>query len=98
MKPTPPRPRTGLICLMCVLLASVAGAEPATRPAATRPSGTVAGKRLIEFGWDEPDTAFLRRHLAEMRATPFDGCVFHTKYLKGDGKDEKDGQPPKNTG
>ena len=34
-------------------------------------------KRLIEFGWDEPDTAFLRGHLAELERTPFDGCVFH---------------------
>jgi hypothetical protein len=34
-------------------------------------------KALIEFGWDEPDTAFLRRHIAEMERTPFDGCVFH---------------------
>ncbi|HEY7116214.1 MAG TPA: hypothetical protein VH475_06500 [Tepidisphaeraceae bacterium] len=38
-------------------------------------------KRLIEFGWDEPDTGFMRRHVAEMEATPFDGCVFH---IKGD--------------
>lgn len=34
-------------------------------------------KRLIEFGWDEPDTAFLRTHIAELQQTPFDGCVFH---------------------
>jgi hypothetical protein len=38
-------------------------------------------KRLIEFGWDEPDTAFMRQHVAEMEQTPFDGCVFH---LTGD--------------
>jgi hypothetical protein len=35
------------------------------------------GKVLIEFGWDEPDTAFLRREVAAMERTPFDGCVFH---------------------
>ncbi len=34
-------------------------------------------KRLIEFGWDEPDTEFIRGHIAEMERTPFDGCVFH---------------------
>ena len=34
-------------------------------------------KRLIEFGWDEPDTAFLRRHRDQLEAAPFDGCVFH---------------------
>lgn len=37
-------------------------------------------KKLIEFGWDEPDTRFLRDHIAEMQATPFDGCVFHANY------------------
>src|SRR5580765_6044139 len=35
------------------------------------------GKKLIEFGWDEPDTSFIRQHIAEMEKTPFDGCVFH---------------------
>jgi hypothetical protein len=38
----------------------------------TRPA-----RKLIEFGWDEPDAAFLRKHIAEMEKTPFDGCVFH---------------------
>ena len=36
-------------------------------------------RRLIEFGWDEPDTTFLRRHLIKMEKTPFDGCVFHVE-------------------
>jgi len=35
------------------------------------------GKKLIEFGWDEPDTGFLRRHRDQLEQTPFDGCVFH---------------------
>lgn len=43
-------------------------------------------KALIEFGWDEPDTAFLRAHLAEMERTPFDGCVFHVDVRPVDGK------------
>lgn len=38
-----------------------------------------APKHLLEFGWDEPDTAFIRQHIAEMEATPFDGVVFHPK-------------------
>lgn len=50
-------------------------APPAGRGEEGGPKPTV--KRLIEFGWDEPDTAFLRRHAAEMEKTPFDGCVFH---------------------
>jgi hypothetical protein len=43
-------------------------------------------KRLIEFGWDEPDTAFLRRHVGQMEQTPFDGVVFHVNYTQPDGK------------
>src|SRR5690349_4547402 len=42
-------------------------------------------KQLIEFGWDEPGTAFLREHIAELQRTPFDGCVFHADYRRSDG-------------
>jgi hypothetical protein len=42
-------------------------------------------KKLIEFGWDEPGTDFMREHIAEMEQTPFDGCVFHVNYKKADG-------------
>ncbi len=45
-----------------------------------------SAKKLIEFGWDEPDTAFLRQHLAEMAQTPFDGCVFHAGYERAGGR------------
>ncbi len=45
-----------------------------------------AKKKLIEFGWDEQDTAFLRRHVKQMEQTPFDGCVFHVKYTNPEGK------------
>jgi len=30
---------------------------------------------LIEWGWDEPDQAFLRAHIARMERKPFDGVV-----------------------
>ncbi len=41
------------------------------------PSGAkAAGKKLIEFGWDEPDTAFMREQDAEMERSPFDGCGY----------------------
>lgn len=43
-------------------------------------------KKLIEFGWDEPDTAFLRKHVREMEKTPFDGCVFHANVIEKDGE------------
>ena len=42
-------------------------------------------KRLIEFGWDEPDTKYLREHISEMEQLPFDGCVFHVTYKKASG-------------
>jgi hypothetical protein len=42
--------------------------------------------KLVEWGWDEPDPAFMRRHAAEMAATPFDGCVFHVDYQTPGGK------------
>jgi len=35
------------------------------------------GKKLVEFGWDEPDPAFMRRNAEQMDKSPFDGCVFH---------------------
>src|SRR5262245_58263113 len=38
------------------------------------------GRKLIEFGWDQPDTAFLRLHAAELDASPFDGCVIGLRY------------------
>jgi polygalacturonase len=74
------------IILCGFLVTTVAGAF-AAGPAAPPPAGSVVGKKLIEFGWDEPDTAFMRRHTAEMDATPFDGCVYHIRYLKPNGED-----------
>jgi hypothetical protein len=50
--------------------------------------GPVKQKRLIEFGWDEPDTAFMREHVAQLEASPFDGCVFHINAVSPDGKAE----------
>lgn len=43
-------------------------------------------RHLIEFGWDEPDPAFMAEHRREMEETPFDGCVFHATYPGPDGK------------
>jgi hypothetical protein len=58
--------------LLAVVLAGFADAPPK--------------KALIEFGWDEPDTSFLRTHLAELERTPFDGCVFHVDARPQAGK------------
>src|SRR5262245_5947493 len=35
------------------------------------------GKKLIEWGWDEPDTKFMRSNIEQMEKFPFDGLVFH---------------------
>lgn len=45
-------------------------------------------KKLIEFGWDEPDTGFMREHVAEMEKAPFDGCVFHILSADAQGRRE----------
>jgi hypothetical protein len=68
------RRRTGVLVGACFVLAfsSAAIADSA--------------KKLVEFGWDEPDTAFMRKHIGEMERTPFDGCVFRIMYRDGKGK------------
>lgn len=60
-----------------LLLAAAAGfsAETAARH-----------KKLIEFGWDEPDPQFMKQHAAVMRQRPFDGTIFHIDYQREDGK------------
>jgi hypothetical protein len=48
------------------------------------PAQIVLQKKLI--GWsNEPSTAFMRAHIAEMEATPFDGCVFHVDTKDANG-------------
>lgn len=42
------------------------------------------GKKIIEFGWDIPDTKFLREHIADMERRPFDGVVLSVHYIKDD--------------
>jgi hypothetical protein len=61
-----------LILLLCLLLAtSLSAATP---------------KKLIEFGWDEPDTSFTREHIEQMERSPFDGCVFHIHATAANGR------------
>jgi hypothetical protein len=50
---------------------------PEHKATAAPASAGEPARKLIEFGWDEPGTGFLVKHLAEMERTPFDGCVFH---------------------
>jgi hypothetical protein len=42
-------------------------------------------KKLIEFGWDEPGTSFMREHISEMEHAPFDGVVFDAEARKPNG-------------
>ena len=42
-------------------------------------------KKLIEFGWDEPDTGMLKTHRDQFERSPFDGCVFHVMTRDGQG-------------
>jgi hypothetical protein len=42
-------------------------------------------KKTIEWGWDEPDTKFIRENIAQMEQFPFDGLVFHVNSSKGGG-------------
>ena len=64
--------RANLLVLVVLLLCGAA------LPACAGP------KKLIEMGWDEPDPAFMRAHIAEMEASPFDGCVYHLLYARPD--------------
>jgi hypothetical protein len=68
---SPFRMRCALVALL--LLAGSAVAEAKT-------------KYLIECGWDEPNPAFMRAHMAQLEASPFDGCVYHVGGDMGGGQ------------
>jgi hypothetical protein len=79
-------------CLPTLALLLIAGLpafallEPGAPGPDAAPAVAAAGfrmaklKKLIEMGWDEPDPSFMRRHLAELEATPFDGVVYHILF------------------
>lgn len=52
-----------VVLLLMALLVLSAGSE-------------AAKKKLIEYGWDLPDTAYPREHIVEMERNAFDGVVF----------------------
>lgn len=66
--------RASSLVLFCLAIPAIAADRAAGR------------KYLIEFGWDEPDTAFMRQHVAQMEKTPFNGCVFHAYTTDPQGK------------
>lgn len=66
-----------------VLVIAAATAAAAVAPAPADGPRT----KLIELGWDIPDTGFLRENLAAMEAEgPFDGVVFKVEAKTGDGR------------
>ncbi len=69
----------GLMALSGLL---VVAATAVAGPVAT---GLPPGKKLIEWGWDEPSPAFMREHCQEMDRVGFDGVIFHADAVR-DGK------------
>jgi len=63
--------------------ALIAGLAVALGLAAFFPTGDRPRKKLLQWGWDEPDTAVLLKHLPEMERSPFDGCVFSVRHGPG---------------
>ena len=64
------------------LIVIILGLLSASVPAVAQP-GSVKGKKVIEWGWDEPDTKFMRENIEKMEQFPFDGLVFHATSGKG---------------
>jgi hypothetical protein len=64
-----------------VLVAVVVFILPMGITYGSEPSQT---KKLIEWGWDEPDPKFMRAHIDEMERLPFDGLIFHVPGNKGE--------------
>ena len=63
-----------LLCVV-VLAGSLAGAALGQE--------APCDKKLIEWGWDEPDTKFMRDNVRQMEELPFDGLIFHVVSSKG---------------
>ena len=54
--------RTLFIALLCLAVSPLVAAS-------------TKDKKLIEYGWDAPDTLYMREHVREMEKVPFDGVV-----------------------
>jgi hypothetical protein len=70
---------------MTIILLGLLGVS-ASIPAAAQPGPQkdIKGKKIIEWGWDEPDTKFMRENIEKMEQFPFDGLVFHATSGKGE--------------
>ncbi len=65
----------------------VLGSFAVASRAADQPKLVTRQKKLIETGWDMPDTRQLRANLADMEKRPFDGVVLQVVGRRDDGKD-----------
>lgn len=60
--------------ILLVFAATTVILLPSMNLASTK-ANPLAGKKLIEYGWDVPSTRFVRENIARMEAIPFDGIV-----------------------
>jgi hypothetical protein len=74
--------RRPLVMVLLGVLGVTAGTPLAAQPGPEKDS--LKGKKLIEWGWDEPDTKFMRENIEKMEQYPFDGLVFHATSGRGD--------------
>ncbi len=65
---------------LCLLLLA---ASPLCMAEQKEASQEIRPKKIIEWGWDEPDTKFLRDNIEAMERLPFDGLVFHVVSSRG---------------
>ncbi len=49
---------------------------------------TTAGKKLIEYGWDCPNTAFVRQNIRQMEKRPFDGVIIRVTRTGPNGAED----------
>lgn len=73
----------GLMSLAAPPDSAVGQSPPEERP---RPPDARRVKKLIETGWDMPDTARLRAQLEEIESRPFDGVVVRVVGRDAEGK------------
>jgi hypothetical protein len=62
-----------IACLMVAQSSQVASAKPKYR-----------SKKVIQWGFDEPSTQFMRENIESMEQFPFDGVIFHAMSTKGE--------------
>jgi len=74
--------RTSATLLLVATLGVLFGVPGMVRPSLEKDA--LKEKKVIEWGWDEPDTKFIRANIEKMEQFPFDGLVFHAMSGKGE--------------